>query len=134
MARVTLPLSDTKIKTAKAKDKDYRLMCQPYIILIHKYVILMTKKKKRGWLQMQVSLNIQDDVYQKIKSAGIDMQSKINEYLLNLVDKKDDYLNSKQYQEDKAYFQEALEEIESEKTKPLSHTEVWTAIEEHTSK
>jgi len=60
---------------------------------------------------MQVSLNIQDDVYQKIKSAGIDMQSKINEYLLNLVDKRDDYLNSKQYQEDKAYFQKALEEI-----------------------
>ena len=83
---------------------------------------------------MQVSLNIQDDVYQKIKSAGIDMQSKINEYLLNLVDKKDDYLNSKQYQEDKAYFQEGLEEIESGKTKPLPHTEVWTAIEQHTSK
>ncbi len=69
---------------------------------------------------MQVSLNIQDDVYQKIKSAGIDMQSKFNEYLLNLVDKKDDYLNSKQYQEDKAYFQEALEEIESGKTELLS--------------
>jgi len=83
---------------------------------------------------MQVSLNIQDDVYQKIKSAGIDMQSKFNEYLLNLVDKKDDYLNSKQYQEDKAYFQEALEDIESGKAKPLSHTEVWTAIEQHTRK
>lgn len=82
---------------------------------------------------MQVSLNIQDDVYQKLKSAGIDMQAKINEYLLNLVDKKDDYLNSKQYQEDKAYFQEDLEEIESGKTKPLAHTEVWTAIKQHTS-
>ncbi len=69
---------------------------------------------------MQVSLNIQDDVYQKLKSAGVDMQSKINEYLLNLVDKKDDYLNSKQYQEDRAYFQEALEEIESGKTELLS--------------
>ena len=83
---------------------------------------------------MQISLNIQDDVYQKLKSAGIDMQSKINEYLLNLVDKKDDYLSSKQYQEDRAYFQEALKEIESEKTKQLSHPEVWTAIEQHTSK
>ena len=46
---------------------------------------------------MQISLNIQDNVYQKLKSAGIDMQSKINEYLLNLVDRKDDYLNSKQF-------------------------------------
>ena len=83
---------------------------------------------------MQISLNIQDDVYQKLISTGVDMQSKINEYLVKLVDKKDDYLNSKQYEEDKAYFQEALEDIESGKTKPLSHTEVWTAIEQHTSK
>jgi predicted CopG family antitoxin len=81
---------------------------------------------------MQISLNIQDDVYQKLKSAGIDMQSKINEYLLHLVDKKDDYLNSKQFQEDRSYFQEALENIESEKTKPLSHMEVWSTIEQHT--
>jgi len=83
---------------------------------------------------MQVSLNIQDDVYQKLRSAGVDMQSKINEYLLNLVDKRDDYLNSRQYQKDKAYFQEALEDIESGQVKSLSHTEVWTEIEKHTSK
>ena len=69
---------------------------------------------------MQISLNIQDDVYQKLKSAGIDMQSKINEYLLNLVDKKDGYLNSKQFQEDRAYFHEILEDIESGKTELLT--------------
>jgi hypothetical protein len=69
---------------------------------------------------MQISLNIQDDVYQKLKSAGIDMQSKINEYLLNLVDRKDDYLNSKQFQEDKAYFHKILEDIESGRTELLS--------------
>ena len=82
---------------------------------------------------MQVSLNIQDDVYQKLISTGVDMQSKINEYLLNLVDKKDGYLNSTQYQEDKAYFQEALDDIESGKVQALSHTEVWTTIEQHTN-
>jgi len=82
---------------------------------------------------MQISLNIQDDVYNKLVNAGVDMQSKINEYLLNLVDKKDDYLNSKQFQEDRAYFQKALKDIESGKTKPLSHTEVWDSIEQHTS-
>jgi len=69
---------------------------------------------------MQISLNIQDDVYQKLKNAGIDMQSKINEYLLNLVDRKDDYLNSKQFQEDRAYFHEILEDIESGRTELLS--------------
>ncbi|WP_457747471.1 hypothetical protein [Sulfurimonas sp.] len=69
---------------------------------------------------MQISLNIQDDVYQKLKNAGIDMQSKINEYLLNLVDRKDDYLNSKQFKEDRAYFHEILEDIESDRTELLS--------------
>jgi len=48
------------------------------------------------------------------------MQSKINEYLLNLVDRKDDYLNSKQFQEDRAYFHGILENIESGKTELLS--------------
>jgi len=78
---------------------------------------------------MQISLNIQDDVYQKLKSAGIDMQSKINEYLLNLVDKKDDYLNSKQFQEDRAYFHEILEDIESGRTELLSQEQYDKEIE-----
>ena len=83
---------------------------------------------------MQISLNIEDDIYEKLKSAGIDMQSKINEYLLALVEKKSDYFSSKQFKDDRAYFQKVLKDIESGKTKPLSHTEVWSAIEEHTSK
>ncbi|WP_297431913.1 hypothetical protein [Sulfurimonas sp.] len=69
---------------------------------------------------MQISLNIQDDVYKQLVNAGVDMQSKINEYLVNLVDKKDDYINSNQFQEDKAYFHEALEDIESGKARALS--------------
>ena len=69
---------------------------------------------------MQISLNIQDDVYQKLVNAGIDMQSKANEYFLGLVSKKDDYLNSLEFQEDKAYFHQALEEIESGKAKLLT--------------
>ncbi len=83
---------------------------------------------------MQISLNIQDDVYKQLVNAGVDMQSKINEYLVSLVDKKNDYINSNQFQEDKAYFHKALKDIESGKTKPLSHTEVWTEIEQHTNK
>ena len=81
---------------------------------------------------MQISLNVQDEIYHKLKSAGVDMQAKINEYLLSLVDKKDNYMDSKQFQEDKAYFQAALENIESGKVEPLSHDEVWKKIEEHT--
>ena len=59
------------------------------------------------------------------------MPSKIYEDVLNLVDKKDDYLNSRQFQEDRVYFQKALEDIESGKTKPLSHIEVWNTIEQN---
>jgi hypothetical protein len=83
---------------------------------------------------MQISLNIQDDVYKKLINAGVDMQSKINDYLMSLANKKDNYLNSKQFQEDKSYFQEALEDIESGKTTTISHTDVWNKIEEYTSK
>ena len=73
---------------------------------------------------MQISLNIRDDVYQKLMSTGIDMQAKVNEYLLSLVDKK--------FQEEKAYFHAVLSDIESGKVKPLSHNEVWDKIEEET--
>ena len=72
---------------------------------------------------MQISLNIQDDVYQKLASAGVDMQSKINDYLVNLADKRDTYTNSKQFQEDKAYFNDALDEIENGNTKLLNQKE-----------
>lgn len=68
---------------------------------------------------MQISLNIKDDLYNKIVSNGVDMQTKFNEYLLTLLDKKEDYVNSKQFQEDKKYFHDALNEIESGKVKPI---------------
>jgi len=64
---------------------------------------------------MQISLNIQDDVYKKLVNAGVDMQSKFNDYLITLANKKDTYINSEQFQEDKAYFNQALEDIESGK-------------------
>ncbi len=57
---------------------------------------------------MQVSLNIQDDLYQKALSGGIDIQSKFNEYIANLLDKK-------QFEENKKYFEDALTDIESGK-------------------
>jgi predicted CopG family antitoxin len=83
---------------------------------------------------MQISLNIQDDVYQKLVNAGIDMQSKVNDYLISLVSKKDIYIDSQQFQEDRAYFQQALEDIEGGKTQVVSHSDVWDKIEKHTNK
>ena len=72
---------------------------------------------------MQVSINIQDDLYKKVVSSGMDMQTKFNEYLLTLFDKKETYMNSQQFQEDKAYFNNALDEIESGKDELLSQDE-----------
>ncbi|SFV59344.1 hypothetical protein MNB_SM-7-78 [hydrothermal vent metagenome] len=75
---------------------------------------------------MQVTLNIQDELYKELIDAGIDMQSKFDEYLKSVMAKK-------QFEENRAYFQEALDEVESGKVKLLSHAEVWQEIEKHTS-
>ncbi len=72
---------------------------------------------------MQVSINIQDDLYKRFVENGADMQTKFNEYLLTLLDKKDNYLNSKQFQEDKIYFNDALNEIENGNDIALSQKE-----------
>jgi len=72
---------------------------------------------------MQISLNIQDDIYQKLVNSGVDMQSKFNEYLTNLVNQKDTYMHSKEFQEDRAYFHQALEDIESGKDELIEHRE-----------
>lgn len=69
---------------------------------------------------MQVSINIQDDLYKKVVSSGMDMQTKFNEYLLTLFDKKEAYMSSKQFQEDKVYFHNALDEIENGKVELVS--------------
>ena len=63
---------------------------------------------------MQILIDIQDDIYQRLQKAGIDIQSRFNEYLASLA-----YKNSKQEEEDKAYFQQALDEVESGKAKLL---------------
>jgi len=62
---------------------------------------------------MQISINIQDDLYKRFVESGADIQTKFNEYLLTLLDKKESDLNSTQFQEDKTYFNNALNEIEN---------------------
>ncbi len=64
---------------------------------------------------MQISIEIDDNIYTKLQKAGEDIQSRFNEYLATIA-----YRNSKQYQEDKAYFQQALDEVESGKAELLS--------------
>ena len=79
---------------------------------------------------MQLSLTIQDELYERAINSGIDMQSKFSEYLAGVLDRKD-YLSSKQFQEDKAYFQKAHEEVKNGEANMLSHDEVWNDIDKH---
>ena len=79
---------------------------------------------------MQVSLNIKDDLYNRAIRNGVDMQSKFAEYLKSQLDQKD-YLDSEHFQEDKAYFNNAYEELKTGKTEVLSHENVWNEIEKH---
>ncbi len=48
---------------------------------------------------MQVSINIQDDLYKRFVESGADIQTKFNEYLVTLLDK--------------TYFNDALNKIEN---------------------
>jgi len=75
---------------------------------------------------MQISLNIDDAIYEKLKKSGVDIQAKIDEMINSLVKERG---HSKEFLENRAYFQSVLEEIESGKTKLLSHNEVWEKIE-----
>ena len=74
---------------------------------------------------MQVSLTIEDKLYNEVVSNGIDMQSKFNEYIASVV-------NTKQFEEDKKYFQDAYADVKSGKAEMLSHDEVWEKIDKHT--
>jgi len=71
---------------------------------------------------MQVSIDIKDDLYKRLFENGVDLQAKFNEYLVTILEKKS-YLDSKQFQEDQAYFHEVLEEIENGNGGLLTQTE-----------
>jgi len=82
---------------------------------------------------MQISLNIKDEVYKKLVGAGVDMQSRVNDYLTSLVNSKDTYIDSKQFREDKKHFNDRLESIKSGEATLMPHSEVWEEIDKHTS-
>ena len=67
------------------------------------------------------TIQIENDLYQELVKYGIDVQSELKNIVNNFLEKKKkySYLDSKEFQEDKAYFQEALEEIESGKVELL---------------
>ena len=61
---------------------------------------------------MQVSIEVEKEIYDQVTNSGVDMQRKFNEYLLDQLEESN-YMKSPQFQEDKAYFQKIRKEIKS---------------------
>jgi hypothetical protein len=80
------------------------------------------------------TIQIENNLYNDIIKYGIDIQTELKNSIENFLEKKKnhEYLDSKEFEKDRAYFQDALEGIESVKTKTVSHEDVWEAIEKHT--
>jgi len=80
------------------------------------------------------TIQIENSLYNEIMKYGIDIQAELKNAIENFLEKKknDEYLGSNKFEKDRAYFQDALEGIESGKRKTISHEDVWEAIEKHT--
>lgn len=78
-----------------------------------------------------IHFQIEDNLYDEIVKKGINIQDELKLALNKILSKKESYLNSQQFQEDKAYFNNALDEIASGEVKLLSHDDVWEQIEKH---
>ena len=79
---------------------------------------------------MQISIEVQKELYDQVVSSGVDMQRRFNEYLRSQLD-ENCYIDSPQFEEDRAYFHKIREEVKSGKVTLLSHDEVWDEIDKH---
>jgi len=79
-----------------------------------------------------IKLQVDDTIYNEIVQSGINIQDELKLALTKLISKKDSYIHSQEYKEDKNYFNNALESIESGSEQLVSHDDVWEQIEEHT--
>jgi len=76
---------------------------------------------------MQVTVDINDDIYNAFVQNGVNVQEMIKAYIAKLTP-----ASSEAFLEDKAYFQTILEEVESGKATLLEHQDVWESIEVYT--
>ena len=86
-------------------------------------------KSKKGFA-MQVSIDIQDELYEKVVKSGIDMQSKFNKYLQDQLE-EDVYLNSTLYQENRAYFQKIHNQIKNGDVELIPFNEDFDALDDY---
>ena len=80
------------------------------------------------------TIQIDNNLYDDIVKYGIDIQAELKNSIDNFLETKKSHanLNSKEFQNDKSYFQKSLADIESGKTKAISHDDIWKAIDKHT--
>ena len=78
---------------------------------------------------MQITLDINDNTYNTLIKSGIDIKEQLKEYIATLA-----YKNTKEYQENKAYFQSVLDDVESGKAKLISQSEYDKVINEFEAK
>ena len=84
---------------------------------------------------MQISLKIDDSYYQQFLDYIKTLPANTVKILAKDAESNSETLSFKktqQYQKDRAYFHDALDEIENGKVTALSHDEVWEKIEKHT--
>jgi len=79
-----------------------------------------------------IKLQVEDSLYNEIVKSGINIQDELKLALTKLIPKKNPYMQSEQYKEDKKYFNNALDSIENDNEQLVSHSDVWEQIEEHT--
>jgi len=71
---------------------------------------------------MQLSIEIDEQLYNEAIRSGVDMQSEFNEYLRSELE-GNTYLNSAQFQEDRADLQKIHKEIKSGEVKLMPFDE-----------
>ena len=63
-----------------------------------------------------IHFQVEDNLYDEIIKKGINIQDELKLALNKILYKKESYLNSQNFQDDKAYFHNAFDEIESGKS------------------
>ncbi|MFA6137802.1 MAG: hypothetical protein WC667_06925 [Sulfurimonas sp.] len=64
-----------------------------------------------------IHFQVEDNLYDEMIKKGINIQDELKLAFNKILYNKESYLSSQNFQDDKAYFQNALEEIESGKVR-----------------
>ena len=78
---------------------------------------------------MQVSINIEDDLYTKLQKAGVDIQTTFKEYLLSLLGKSDDDIKPICFEEASKRVSEAVKRYDTKSGEYIDEEEYQKEME-----